>query len=201
MISALIPDTWYMDGKWIHNDSTIRTYLESMTQEEYDYVRLNKYNYDESVRHIIDEYDDPVKFGRFSKLKLREINEQEFNKIKLEKKLKIDKEITAKWNVYKEEHKLERPMGDLDEECDDAYSEVMKAKGMLQAELDKVPVTYVAPSKRNAAPLPEKKAIVNARKELADYESKFEKLKNEIAEADKLWEKENRDAFAAKLVM
>jgi hypothetical protein len=201
MISTLVPDTWYMDGKWIHDDNTIRLYLDYMTQEEYDYVRLNKHKYHQPVQSIIAEYDTTIKFGSFTKLKLREINEQEFNNIKLEKKLKIEKEITAKWLVYKEEQKLERPMAKVDEDCDDAYSAVLKARNLLQSELDKVPVTYVAPSKRNAAPLPEKKVIVNARKELADCELRFEKLKNDIAEADKEWEKENRDAFAAKLVM
>jgi hypothetical protein len=81
---------------------------------------------------------------------------------------------------------------------------MLSAKDELQKELDKLPpkqASYVPPSRRNAAPLPEKTVIVNARSKLAECEANFKKLENEIINADKIWDENSKHVFANKLKM
>jgi len=204
MTSILVPDNWYMLDNWIIHDDVIRLYLENMTTAEYNYVSANRKRYDESVQSIIAEYDPPIKMATNSKLKIREMSNREFNQMEIDRRAKENKEIDEKWAAYKLQHNLERPMSHLDERCDDAYTMMLNAKGDLQNELDKLPpkqASYVPPSRRNAAPLPEKTVIVNARSKLAECEANFKKLENEIINADKIWDENSKHVFANKLKM
>jgi|LakMenEpi03Aug12_release.lakeMendotaPanAssembly.Ray.scaffolds.fasta_scaffold188595_2 hypothetical protein len=204
MTTTLVPDNWYMLDNWIIHDDVIRLYLENMTIAEYNYVSANRKRYDESVQSIIAEYDPPIKMAINSKLKIREMTNREFNQMEIDRRAKENKEIDEKWAAYKLQHNLERPMSQLDERCDDAYTMLLNAKGELQKELDKLPAkqtSYVAPSRRNAAPLPEKTVIVNARSKLAECEATFKKLENEIINADKIWDENSKHVFANKLKM
>jgi hypothetical protein len=204
MTSILVPDSWYMLDNWIIHDDVIRLYLENMTIAEYNYVSANRKRYDESVQSIIAEYDPPIKMAINSKLKIREMTNREFNQMEIDRRAKENKEIDEKWAAHKLQHNLERPMSHLDERCDDAYTMLLNAKGDLQNELDKLPAkstSYVAPSRRNAAPLPEKTVIVNARSKYAECEANFKKLENEIINADKIWDENSKYVFANKLKM
>lgn len=204
MSSIPVPDNWYMMDSWIIHDDVIRLYLENMTETEYNYVSANRRKYHESVQTIIAEYDRPIKMAINSKLKIREMTNREFNQMELDRRAKIAKEIDEKWAAYKAEHNLERPISHLDERCDDAYTMLLSARDDLQKELDKLPAkqtSYVAPSRRNAAPLPEKTVIVNARSKLAECEATFKKLENEIINADKIWDENSKHVFANKLKM
>jgi hypothetical protein len=204
MTSILVPDNWYMLDNWIIHDDVIRLYLENMTTAEYNYVSANRKKYDESVQSIIAEYDPPIKMATNSKLKIREMTNREFNQMEIDRRAKVNKEIDEKWAAYKLQHNLERPMSQLDERCDDAYTLMLSAKDELQKELDKLPpkqASYVPPSRRNAAPLPEKTVIVNARSKLAECEANFKKLENEIINADKIWDENSKHVFANKLKM
>jgi len=204
MTTTLVPDNWYMLDNWIIHDDVIRLYLENMTTAEYNYVSANRKRYDESVQSIIAEYDPPIKMATNSKLKIREMTNREFNQMEIDRRAKVNKEIDEKWAAYKLQHNLERPMSQLDERCDDAYTLMLSAKDELQKELDKLPpkqASYVPPSRRNAAPLPEKTVIVNARSKLAECEANFKKLENEIINADKIWDENSKHVFANKLKM
>lgn len=204
MSSIPVPDNWYMMDSWIIHDDVIRLYLENMTETEYNYVSANRRKYHESVQTIIAEYDRPIKMAINSKLKIREMTNREFNQMELDRRAKENKEIDEKWAAHKLQHNLERPMSHLDERCDDAYTMLLSARDDLQKELDKLPAkstSYVAPSRRNAAPLPEKTVIVNARSKLAECEANFKKLENEILNADKIWDENSKYVFANKLKM
>ena len=72
-MTALVPDSWYIEDKWIINDNKIRLYLDNMYEDEYKYVSLNRHKYDISVQNIIAEYDPPIKLARNIKLKIKDI--------------------------------------------------------------------------------------------------------------------------------
>ena len=131
-----VPDNWYIEDKWIINDTKIRLYLDNMYEDEYQYVSLNRHKYDVSVQNIIAEYDPPVKLAKNIKLKIKHLTDFDMFMMKRQKEELYKEKMLAAWEKYKTDHDLQRPLSQIDEKCDEVYMKLQSEREKLEEVAD-----------------------------------------------------------------
>lgn len=197
-MTALVPDNWYIEDKWIINDTKIRLYLDNMYEDEYQYVSLNRHKYDVSVQNIIAEYDPPVKLAKNVKLKIKHLTDFDMFMMKRQKEELYKEKMLAAWEKYKTDHDLQRPLSQIDEKCDEVYMKLQSEREKLEEVVAKKANRYTTPAKRNSALLTNKEYIAQKQK-VDSVEADFNNLVDKIKIEDVNWEYTKRNEFEEKV--
>ena len=197
-MTALVPDSWYIEDKWIINDNKIRLYLDNMYEDEYKYVSLNRHKYDISVQNIIAEYDPPIKLARNIKLKIKHLTDFDMFMMKRQKDELYKEKMLAAWEKYKIDNDLQRPLSQIDEKCDEVYMKLQSEREKLEEVVAKKAGKYTTPAKRNSALLTNKEYIAQKQKVDA-VEADFNSLVDKIKLEDVNWEYAKQSEFEEKV--
>lgn len=197
-MTALVPDNWYIEDKWIINDNKIRLYLDNMYEDEYKYVSLNRHKYDISVQNIIAEYDPPIKLARNIKLKIKHLTDFDMFMMKRQKDELYKEKMLAAWEKYKIDNDLQRPLSQIDEKCDEVYMKLQSEREKLEEVVAKKASKYTTPAKRNSALLTNKEYIAQKQKVDA-VEADFNSLVDKIKLEDVNWEYAKQSEFEEKV--
>ena len=197
-MTALVPDSWYIEDKWIINDNKIRLYLDNMYEDEYKYVSLNRHKYDISVQKIIAEYDPPIKLARNIKLKIKHLTDFDMFMMKRQKDELYKEKMLAAWEKYKIDNDLQRPLSQIDEKCDEVYMKLQSEREKLEEVVAKKAGKYTTPAKRNSALLTNKEYIAQKQKVDA-VEADFNSLVDKIKLEDVNWEYAKQSEFEEKV--
>lgn len=160
------------------DDEGIYELLQNADDDTWNYIYENREKYDHTIRVMIEPYDylpmpDKVK------MRLLEMTDEDMDRLERERLVEKKKEFDSYWETIK--HTIpERPCDQLDDELDDAWDKLSKAKLRMTVYLDKKKTKYVPPSARKMVD-PEQQEIED---DIDAYKKLFDDIEKRISEAD-----------------
>jgi hypothetical protein len=185
-INHILKTTWLLD------ESDIQSLIWDLSEDVYEKVYNNRYNYPKMVHQVIEPRDFAPQMKK--KLKVINLTDDLWNSMKIQEQRNMEGVIQTKWL----EHKKSLPPRDwqvFDEQCDEIYEELSNARKALGEYRQKKSSKYVVPGSRPQQDVNEQMLI-----------EKIEKLKNEfdsakiiVETADIAYEKNAENLFKQKM--
>lgn len=169
------------------DDETAQGILDGCTQEAWDHVCANKEKYPSNIRLLIEP------FRPKTKMRVLELTDQLEEQLKREAKATRMKEFEVQWNMIKKSIP-DRPMDDLDDELDDAWSHLSVAKSRMTEYLERKNKKYVPPSARRAVD-PE---LAEIETEISECQGIFNAIEKRIHEADEKYMAQKKNELFEK---
>jgi len=183
---------------WFISDDDIVELVWDASEEVFEKIMKNVNVYSERVRTVLLYTFDPPKFSTKLKLKCTDLSDLEMFKREKSWQEEIAKKVDEAWMVYKKEQGLSRPDGDVDSKYTDLYELLQKTKKELETKKNTVSKVYVPPSMRGKVANPEVELL----------EQKIQKLENEIIQAkkeieleEKIWENGKKSEVYEQLLL
>jgi hypothetical protein len=169
------------------DDETALGILDACTQEAWDHVCANKDKYPHNIRLIIEPYRPKTK------KRVVELTDQLEEQLKKEKKTSRMKEFEVQWAMLKTSIP-DRPMDELDDELDDAWSHLSVAKSSMTEYLDRKNKKYVPPSARRVSD-PE---LTEIEREISECQDIFNAIEKRIQEEDEKYMAQKKNELFEK---
>jgi len=179
----LLKRNWFLDVE------SIVDLLMDADEDVFQEIIKRASSYDEVIREVIYSFL-PLPIGNL-KLKLVRLTDEEVELQEIEREEKRQKEMLDAWEAYKTEQKLEPPVGYLDADLDEMYSELQELKKNLEdAKKKSLTGRYVLPAMRDKVVAEDPKVL--------EVTKRIEKTENEIVRQNQRIEQEHDEWFMRK---
>jgi hypothetical protein len=181
---VLLKRNWFLDSEGIEE------LLMDADEEVFQVIVDRAHTYPENVRAIIYSFL-PISTSKYSKLKIRDITDEQMDLQEFKEKERKRKELSDGWEAYKVNQKLEPPVGYLDAELDDMFSELQELKKNLEdAKKKSLTGRYVPPAMREKVAAEDSHVI--------EITKQIQKAENEILLQNQRIEQEHHEWFVRK---
>lgn len=186
---------------WFYESQDIIDLVWDASEEAFQKIMENVYTYPDRVTHVLVNEFQPIRYklSAHSRVKLTSMTDKDIQTLEQAKTTALKEKFESEWQLYKKEHGLSRPEGDVDDRYTELYEKLQRTKKDLETEI-KSPKSkrYVPPSRRDTIPVsPEVERLQMA---VARLENEIVDAKKDIVREEYIWEYGRKTEFSHQIM-
>lgn len=182
---------------WFNEDSDILDLVWEASEEAFEKIMKNVNSYSDRVRNVLVYTFNPPKLSTKMKMKCRDLSDLEMYRKQKEYQEALSKKVDEAWIQYKKDFGLSRPDGDVDAKYTELYDRLQEKKKELETKKNKPSKTYVPPSMRGKATIPDNDPL---EKEIQRLENEIVTVKKQIELEEQIWENGKKSSVYEQLL-